>query len=175
MSESPFDRELLGTLFARHHEELFRYAARFTGEPDLAEDIVQDAFVRLAEHPEVDAAAHRAWLYRVATTIAIDAGRSTRRREALAVAGVATGRLAVGDTGPDPARAAEQSDLRTRVRSALDQLEARDRAVLLMREEGFAHTEIADAVGTTTKSVGTMIARALEKLARHLDLDERDV
>jgi DNA-directed RNA polymerase specialized sigma24 family protein len=57
----------------------------------------------------------------------------------------------------------------------LNQLEPRDRAVLLMREEGFAHREIADAVGTTTKSVGTMIARALEKLSRHLELSESDV
>jgi DNA-directed RNA polymerase specialized sigma24 family protein len=37
-----------------------------------------------------------------------------------------------------------------------------------MREEGFAHHEIADAVGTTTGSVGTMIARALNKLAGEL-------
>lgn len=175
MSESRFDPELLGALFAKHHEELFRYAWRFTGDRDLAEDVVQDAFVRLAGHPDVESGAHRAWLFRVATTIAIDAGRSTRRREALAVVGAATGQLAVGGTGPDPARAAEQSDLRGRVREALDQLDSRDRAVLLMREEGFAHAEIADAVGTTTKSVGTMIARALEKLARHLDLDERDI
>jgi DNA-directed RNA polymerase specialized sigma24 family protein len=34
-----------------------------------------------------------------------------------------------------------------------------------MREEGFSHKEIADAVGTTTGSVGTLIARALLKFA----------
>ena len=39
------------------------------------------------------------------------------------------------------------------------------RLVLLMREAGFRHRESAEAVGTTTKSVGTMIARALRKLA----------
>ncbi len=38
----------LADVFARHHAELFRYAARFTGDADLAEDIVQDTFVRLA-------------------------------------------------------------------------------------------------------------------------------
>ena len=57
----------------------------------------------------------------------------------------------------------------------MDQLEPRDRTVLLMREEGFTHHEIADAVGTTTKSVGTMIARALAKLAQRLDLDGFDL
>jgi len=173
VSASLFDRSLLGALYARHHEELFRYAARFTGDPDLAEDVVQDAFVRLAEHPPEETGTFRAWLFRAATTIAIDAHRTRRRRLALAEAGV--GRLPMGEAVLDPAQEAEQADLRKKVRDALDQLEPRDRAVLLMREEGFAHHEIADAVGATTKSVGTMIARALTKLARHLQLDESDL
>jgi RNA polymerase sigma factor (sigma-70 family) len=173
VSESPFDRTLLGAVYAQHHEELFRYAARFTGDADLAEDVVQEAFVRLAERPPGEPGALRAWLFRATTTIAIDAHRTRKRRNALAEAGIA--RLPMGEMGPDPAQAAEQADLRERVREALDQLEPRDRAILLMREEGFAHHEIADAVGTTTKSVGTMIARALDKLARHLELDESDL
>lgn len=175
MSASPFDRSLLGALYARHHEELFRYAARFTGDSDLAEDVVQEAFVRLAEHPPGAADALRAWLFRAATNIAIDVHRTSRRRIALAEAGAGAGRLPMSEPAPDPAQAAEQADLRRKVRDALDQLEPRDRAVLLMREEGFAHHEIAEAVGTTTKSVGTMIARALAKLARHLKLDHTDL
>jgi RNA polymerase sigma-70 factor (ECF subfamily) len=51
------------------------------------------------------------------------------------------------------------------VHAALSQLPARDRTILLMREEGFTHAEIATAVGTTPKSVGTLVARALAKLA----------
>jgi DNA-directed RNA polymerase specialized sigma24 family protein len=37
-----------------------------------------------------------------------------------------------------------------------------------MREEGFSHREIAVAVGTTAGSVGTLLARALQRLATHL-------
>jgi RNA polymerase sigma-70 factor (ECF subfamily) len=51
------------------------------------------------------------------------------------------------------------------VQAALSALPERDRTILLMREEGFTHAEIAAAVGTTTKSVGTLAARALTKLA----------
>jgi DNA-directed RNA polymerase specialized sigma24 family protein len=51
----------------------------------------------------------------------------------------------------------------------------KERTVLLMREEGFSHREIADAVGTTTGSVGTMIVRALDKLAAELPLDAEDL
>jgi len=162
----------LAELFDRHHVELFRYAARFTGDADLAEDVVQDAFVRLAERPPADGSNLRGWLYRVTTTIAIDAMRGARRRAVLVRAEAA--RTPLADPAPDPGTALEREELRRRVREALQQLGERERAILLMREEGFTHREIAEAVGTTTKSVGTMIARALEKLARRLDLDAED-
>lgn len=159
----------LEALYARHHGELFRYVARYTGEPDLAEDVVQDVFVRLADRPPARYDNLRGWLFRVATTTAIDSLRSSRRR--LRLARERPERLPMADAPPDAAAAVERSEVRRRVREALMQLAERERAVLLMREEGFAHHEIAQAVGTTTKSVGTMIARALEKLARRLNLD----
>lgn len=162
----------LAELFERHQGELFRYVARFTGDGDLAEDVVQDVFVRLAERPPRHDDQIRAWLFRVATNLAIDATRGARRRLAL-VKGQAD-RLPMADPPVDPATAAVRDDDRRRVRAALAELSERERAVLLMREEGFAHREIAVAVGTTTGSVGTMIARALEKLSQRLDLDATD-
>ena len=126
--------------FARHHAELFRYAARFTGDADLAEDVVQDAFVRLSERPPRDESNLRAWLFRVATTIAIDALRGARRRAVLTMARPDS--VPVPAAAPDPADSVERGDLRRRVREALETLSEKERAVLLMREEGFAHREI---------------------------------
>ena len=171
MFGSGFDRAELAALFAGHRGELYRYAARWTGDPDLAEDVVQEAFVRLAERPPADRSQVRAWLFRVATTVAIDQQRASRRRLELVRRGA--DRLPMADPPPDPAVEAERSETRYRVRAALAGLEERDRTVLLMREQGFSHREIAAAVDTTEKSVGTMIARALEKLAGRLDLDGR--
>jgi RNA polymerase sigma-70 factor (ECF subfamily) len=162
----------VAALYERHHAELYRYAARFTGDPDLAEDVVQEAFVRLAERPPRDRSRLRAWLFRVATTVARDALRTARRRQQLAAAHVT--RVPAADPAPDPGVAVERAELRARVRAALDELEPRERVVLLMCEEGFRHREVAEAVGTTEKSVGTMFARALAKLAARLDLDAED-
>lgn len=164
---------MLAELFERHHQELFRYVARFTGDPDLAEDVVQDVFVRLAERPPRSDDQLRAWLYKVATNMAIDATKGARRRLKLV-----EGRLdllPMADPPPDPATEVIREEQRQKVREALALLNEKERAVLLLREEGFAHREIAVAVGTTTGSVGTMIARALEKLAARLDLDKEDV
>ena len=83
-------------------------------------------------------------------------------------------RALTADPPMDPAEAAHATEVRVAVRAALKRLNPRERTALMMREEGFSHREIAEAVETTTGSVGTILARALEKLARELPLDEGD-
>ena len=154
------------SLYEAHRPALVRYLARFAGDPDLAEDAAQEAFVRLAERPPARDENLRAWLFTVATRIAVDQARARRRQENLLEAGGDD--PALGEPPDPPDEALDRARLRRRVRVALDALDEKERTVLLMREEGFAHKEIAVAVGTTTKSVGTMIARALKKLADRL-------
>jgi RNA polymerase sigma-70 factor (ECF subfamily) len=151
---------------AAHRPALLRYLARFTGDADLAEDLAQETLVRLRERPPNDQGDPRRWLFTVATNLARDAYRTSRRRDRLARG--AAGRLPLADPPPDPAAAAERGETVRRVRQALAGLGERDRAILLMREEGFTHREIAVAVGTTTGSVGTLIARALDRMAEAL-------
>jgi RNA polymerase sigma factor (sigma-70 family) len=160
----------LETLFQEHHDGLFRYLARFTGDPDLSDDLVQETFLRLASKPPSEEDHVKAWLFRVATNLALDSLRGRGRRAALVRA--AGDRVPRPQSEPDPLDSVERNDVRVRVRQALNSLTDKERTVLLMREEGFKHREIAEAVGTSTGSVGTMIARALEKLARRLDLGE---
>jgi RNA polymerase sigma-70 factor (ECF subfamily) len=158
-------------LFAAHHTALHRYVARFAGDADLAEDVVQETFIRLVEHPPADATGIRAWLFTVATNLARDALKIGGRRRRL----LADNEGGLGaNPGPDPSEALEREEARGLVRRALAKLSEKDRVLLLMREEGFKHREIAAAVGTTTASVGTLIARALVKLAEHLDLHREE-
>jgi RNA polymerase sigma factor (sigma-70 family) len=152
-------------LFERHHEPLCRYLARFTGDADVAADIAQEAFIRFLEHtPDEDTAAP--WLFRVATNLARDHARTGSRRRLLVMRGRAM--LAHSDPPAEPDRAASRSDARRLVTEALAGLSEKERMALLMREEGYAHREIADALGTTTGSVGTLMARALRKAASTL-------
>jgi RNA polymerase sigma factor (sigma-70 family) len=155
-------------LFEEHHEALLRYLVRLTGDPDLARDAAQEAFVRLVTHPPRDERP-RAWLFTVATNLVREWSNTRRRRLRLLDAGA--GLATAADPPPGPDAAAESAELRATVSAALAGLSARERTVLLMREEGFRHREIAEVVGATTASVGTMIARALDKLADRLPLD----
>jgi len=159
-------------LYRTHHAPLVRYLTRLCGDPDLADDAAQEAFVRLSERPPANEREVRAWLFTVATNVVRDARRSGRRRAEILAADPASVSPEIG--GADPSDDAVRAELRRRVRAALDELSERDRAVLLMREEGFKHREIASAVGITTGSVGTVIARALDRLAERLPRDEED-
>jgi RNA polymerase sigma-70 factor (ECF subfamily) len=156
-------------LFAEHHASLFRYLSRLTGNPDVAADAAQEAFVKLMEKPPQPGET-RAWLFRVGTNAARLSERTRGRR--LRLLEHRPERAPVGDAPLRPDEALDAAETRRRVREAMEILGERDRTVLLMREEGFSHREIAEAVGTTTGSVGTMIARALDKLAARLQLDE---
>ncbi len=159
----------VAALFAAHHAPLVRYLTRLTGDGDRAADAAQEAFVRLIDRPPADASDPRAWLFAVATNVVREGGRTSARRERL-LAG-APARAPMGDAPRDAHALVEAGERRAAVRAALDALSDKERGALLMREEGFAHREIAASLGTTTGSVGTLLARALGKLAAALPLD----
>lgn len=157
-----FDRTV-AELFVRHREDLFRYVARYAGDADLAEDVVQETFVRLRERPPQHQLRLRGWLFTVATNLARDALAVSRRRRQLECSAVVD--LPIPNAAPDPANAAELEDLKHRVRHAMDALTHEERTALLMYQEGFRHREIAQAVDKRTEAVGSLIVRAARKVA----------
>jgi RNA polymerase sigma factor (sigma-70 family) len=113
-----------------------------------------------------DAATAGPWLFRVATNLAKDASRTNTRRRSLVMQGRAM--MSHSDPPPSPDSLATRTRARSLVHEAFDALSEKERMALLMREEGYAQREIAQALGTTTGSVGTLIARALRKAAARL-------
>lgn len=156
----------LEQLFEETHESLFRFVARMTQDPDYAMDIVQETFVRLARRWPEEGPPSRARVFQLARSLTRSGLRRRSRRSRLLRGGVHRVPVASPETPPD--REAERAETRSRVRSALAELSDKERTLLLMREEGFTHREIAEAIGTTTGSVGTMVARALAKLEDRL-------
>lgn len=154
-------------LFEDCHEALYRYLVRLSGDPDVAADAAQEAFVRLLEHPAARPV-ERAWLFTVATNYVLEGRRTAARRERLLDG---RGDHTMADSPRDPYSRLEANERRRAVVTALARLSDKERIAILMREEGFTHREIADAVGTTTGSVGTLLARTLERLARDITLD----
>jgi RNA polymerase sigma-70 factor, ECF subfamily len=134
-------------------------AYRMVGSYSEAEDIVQEAFVRLHEADEVDS--DRAWLSTVVTRLAIDHLRSARvRREQYTGTWLPEPVLAE----PDPAVRAESLDMAVLV--LLESLNPVERAVFVLREAfDFGYDEIAEIVGKSEDNTRQLASRA----RRHVD------
>jgi RNA polymerase sigma-70 factor (ECF subfamily) len=158
----------IAELFDANHRSLFRYLVRLRGDPDVAEDAIQETFMRLIEKPP-RRKLERAWLFTVARNAALEHLRTRSRRERVLAA--QSGRAPIADPPSDPHETLEAHERQQAVLSALTVLSTKERTAVLMREEGFSHREIATAVGTTTGSVGTLIARALLRLSSVLSAE----
>jgi RNA polymerase sigma-70 factor (ECF subfamily) len=144
------------TTFEELYPGLFRYCHRLTGDPDLSEDVVQEAFVRLYDRQvEGTDEGLRAWLFRTATHLVRDRHRVGENRRRLLEAHP----VRPGASEP-PDESVERKEEVAHVREVLEHLTDRERELLLMRHAGFSYREIAEAVGVAAGSVGTLLARA---------------
>ena len=127
-----------------------------SGDRDAAEDVAQEAMVRLFEREvQGSSAGIRAWLFKTATHLIRDRYRVEANRKRL------LSENPVMTTEPEsPDQALELTENRARVHRALDAMPARDREMLLMRYSGFTYREIAEVVDVAATSVGTLLARA---------------
>jgi RNA polymerase sigma-70 factor, ECF subfamily len=150
-------RDAISELFTAHFPRIYRFLHRLSGEPDVAADIAQEAFVRLHERgslPDEPAS----WLVTVALNRFRNVASSRSRRIRLLTADRAAHVL--GDPPASPAEWIGQAESRARVRAALEQLPERDRQMLLLCAEGYRYREIATALGINEASVGTLLSRA---------------
>ena len=75
------DEQLLKALFDEHGGPLYGYALRLTGDPQRAEDVVQETLLRAWRHPDALAGRPvRAWLVTVARNLVVDQHRARRSR-----------------------------------------------------------------------------------------------
>ena len=159
----------LEQLYQDNAVPLMRSLVRMGADAELAADIVQETFLRCAQRtPDVPHV--REWLFRVATNLLRETGRTRRRR--LRLVADWRHRVPAPEAAPTPDAEDGRAQTRAAVRDALMKLAPRDRMVLLMREEGFSQREIADAIGVDTNSVGKTLMRALERFARQISADD---
>jgi RNA polymerase sigma-70 factor, ECF subfamily len=150
-------------LFRTYHAPLVRYLTRRLGDPDWAEEVAQETFLRVLrqEGGSQTLTNERAWIFAVATNLVRDdARKDARRRKHLTLLAEEAKEL----QAPAADEALERAQERAAARRALDELEERDRNALLMREEGLDYKEIAEALGLSVGSVGTTLARARKRL-----------
>jgi RNA polymerase sigma factor (sigma-70 family) len=153
---APF-HDLFVELFNAHFNRIFRYLDRLSGDPDLAADLAQDAFVRLYRRGSLPDAPE-AWLISVAMNLFRNAAAARNRSGRLLTIERAEG--AHSRPAPSPEAEAIDSESRRRVRLAIDRLPPREKGLLLLAAEGYSYRDIASALQLNEASVGTLLARA---------------
>jgi RNA polymerase sigma-70 factor (ECF subfamily) len=157
-------------LVRRHRTPIFSFLLRLTGDRGRAEDLCQDAFLRVVKAAGAwePRATFRTWVFAVARNLAFDEARrqAFRRTEPLddpARAGEAS-------EAPGPDRAAEGALLRPKLEAALASLPDEQREVFLLREHaGLKFAEIAEVTGTAENTVKSRMRYALEALRARLE------
>lgn len=147
--------------FREHRSALLRYLFQLTNDAGLAEDIVQESYLRLLERDGMPDNP-RSWLFRVATNLVRDHAAVEKRRRQL------DQKRSLPSAPRAPDVEAETRERLNAVWRALYRLPRRDRALLLLRAQGFDYRDIADAVDIAPGSVGPLTGRALEQLNAEL-------
>lgn len=153
-------------VFYTHYLTTVRKLQGLIGDPHAAEDLAQEAFLRLYRHPPDDMTYVGAWLHRTAIRLGYDYLNQAKRREIADDA--ARAEFDVGVSGLAPASEEEAIHRLDRelVKMALSNLRDRDRQLLLLRHSGYSYREIADVLSVNAATVGTMVARATERFKR---------
>jgi RNA polymerase sigma-70 factor (ECF subfamily) len=150
--------------------ELFALLTRLTLREDIAEELMQDLFIKLSHSRGLEKADNRgAYARRAAINLAFD-WRRTHRRAALRLERVR--RQASNDDSP-LTKMIHSEELRD-ILDALSQLKKTSREALVMRyiqQESYDH--IAEQMGKTSHQVRAMCSRAVQHLRRIVDSNHR--
>jgi RNA polymerase sigma-70 factor (ECF subfamily) len=156
--------DLIGSIYDGHQRELFTFALRACRDPEAAEDLVHEAFVRLIVEVEASRTPHnaRAWLYRVVANLLL-----SRARHAT-VADRQRGAAPIGDDeGPESAYMTHERHEAVDV--ALAELDQDARTALLMAANGFNGIEIAEAIGRSSNATRVLMFRTRLELRNRLE------
>jgi RNA polymerase sigma-70 factor (ECF subfamily) len=158
------DRQALAAIIEAHQERVWAVAYRYTQRRADADDISQEAFIRLwnAAGRWEPAARLSTWLYRVVVNLCLD----FRRKQAHAP-------VALSGEGNEPAicdvAELESQETTARVQRAIAALPERQRmAVILHRFEGMSYREISQATGWGEAAIESLLSRAYAALRTQL-------
>jgi RNA polymerase sigma factor (sigma-70 family) len=168
-AESP-GWETIEELFTVLEAPLLGYALRYTGDLGLAEDVVQEAFMKLhAQFDSVDKP--RPWLYRTVHNLALNQRRTANKTTSL-------DQTPANESSPladarDPGLLPDEQIIRLEgiglVRISLAALDDRSRELIRLKfTENLSYKDIAEKMGLTPTNVGYILHHALKTIAEEL-------
>jgi RNA polymerase sigma-70 factor, ECF subfamily len=149
------------TIYNKHYPELYHFASRQYGASQDVSDILQDLFTKLFYEIKsgTNIENYRAWLYKVL----INSLRTNYRNEKTRI--VINNKLAFKNQLSEDVYDNYIRDERLSIVSAaIAKMPEKEKNILLLYHNGFSYKEISEILNINYTSVGTFIARAVEKL-----------
>jgi len=168
---APPEAETIEELFAALESPVLGYALRLAGERTVAEDLVQEAFMRL--HAQFDEVREpRRWLYRTVHNLALNQRRQAGKIISLDLPASENGALPAAETA-DPQPLPDEQIARLEgiglVRLSLDTLDERSRELVRLKfSEGLSYKEMSARTGLTIGHVGYLLHHALKAIGEEL-------
>lgn len=175
------DHSAFEELVNRYQDRLIGFFYHLLGDRTVAEDLAQDAFLRVyrARARYRASARFSTWLFRIAHNLASNQlrGMAKRGREVSLAAGSSgvqrsrvEERVLAEKSALMPTRQVASQEVRDQVREALDCLGERQKmAVLLHKFQGMSYEDIGNVMGLNTVAVKSLLARARGKLKSVLE------
>ncbi len=168
------DEAAFGALIDRYRARAVNIAYRYLGDDILAEDVAQEAFVRLYEtRNRFDASlAFSPWFYRILSNLCLDHLRANRRRDArlTLVSDDADAPEQQTDGTSTPQEQLEREELSRHVQAALLRLPDRQRmALILQHYEGLDYDQIGQVMQCSRGTVDGLLSRARATLRERLE------
>jgi RNA polymerase sigma factor (sigma-70 family) len=156
--------QIVEQAYAAHHDPLQRRLTALTRDPAAAEDLAQEAFLRLVVEVRAGRVPDQpgAWLYRVGQNLAMSRGRR------LSVAARNGSRLTEPESGPSPEAIAIEAEDSRLLNRALGELAAADRQALVLAAHGYRGQEIARTLGRSDGATRTLLCRARTKVRERM-------
>ncbi len=147
-----------------HNRDLLAFARALVRDPEAAEDLVADAFLRLINEVRAGRAPAetRGWLYRVVANLVVSRGRRLRTAQRF------LSRLVDRRVQESPESSLARSEVRSDLLAALAALPTDGRVALVMAARGSTGHEIATALGKSETATRTALYRARIKLREQL-------
>lgn len=163
------DLPAFNQLVLRYQNLAYNVAYRILGDPDLAADATQDAFLKAFKAlGSFRGGAFKPWMLRIVTNTCYDYLRSAKRRPSDSLddameSGEHSPRL--HDRGEGPDSYVERQELSQMIQWAISQLNYDQRAVVTLVDiQGFSYEEAADILGISIGTVKSRLSRARAKL-----------
>lgn len=159
------DASCLGTLFERHHRAVYRYCRQMTRNDTLAEDLVQDIFLKILKKARTfrREGTFRGWLFNIARNVTLDHLRRSQRRAASGTDDGNDGLEPVDEISAEQCASGDQA--MNTVLQALAALPAAVQEVIwLGRFEFDSYEELGQALGCKAGAARVRMHRAMQQL-----------